>query len=421
MIVHLAFTAAVLGLTVFNYYAGRRNVLYPAFLFSLIWFVVFCLYIMPLIEVDKLGADTLAVVVSGVAAFSAGGAIVGRRRYSRSVAVSMPSNLIAKRVIFFCCLALLPVFFLEIQRLSVVGGLDSLMISARAAIIDAVLNGGKAYSSPLYAAAPMLAILTAFIFLIEAGDSRSERIWLWDSVLIALAFSILTTGRTLVLQLAAGLVGIRLLKGGRASVGQAWRYVRYPLIGFLALISILVPLDKDLSNFKGGGTEVVMNFVVEYAVEPLAGFDYVLHHPSEYKYDRNHTFRQILPALARISGITYTPPVAYNDFVMVPLPTNVFTVFESYYVDFGFGGMLVAMFLIGAGQTWLFRKALAGIDFYIFLFAISLYPLMMAAFDDQYSLISYYGTALVFGAVYFFVLRGISLQARVRSSTPSAR
>src|ERR1700687_4202686 len=189
MIVHLAFTAAALGLTVFNYYVGRRNVLYPAFLFSLIWFVVFSLYMVPIIEVDKLGADTLAVVVSGVAAFSAGGAVVGPRRCSRSVAGSTPGNSIAKRVIFFCCLALLPVFFLEIQRLSVVGGLDSLMISARAAIIDAILHGGKAYSSPLYVAAPMLAILTAFIFLIEAGDSRSERIWLWDSVLIALAFS----------------------------------------------------------------------------------------------------------------------------------------------------------------------------------------------------------------------------------------
>jgi len=50
--------ACVLGLMVFNYYAGRRNVLYPAFLFSLIWLVVSSLYMVPLIEVDKLGAYT---------------------------------------------------------------------------------------------------------------------------------------------------------------------------------------------------------------------------------------------------------------------------------------------------------------------------------------------------------------------------
>jgi len=216
------------------------------------------------------------------------------------------------------------------------------------------------------------------------------------------------------------LMGIRLLRSGRVSLGQAWRYARYPLIGFLALISILVPLDKELSGFNGDATNIMMNFVVEYVVAPLAGFDYLLHHPSEYKYDPNHTFRQILPVLARISGSTHTPPPILDDFVLVPLPTNVFTVFKFYYVDFGFGGMLVVMFLIGVGQTWLFRKALAGIDFYVFLFAISLYPLMMVVFDDQYSLISYYVAALIFGAVYFHVLRGISLRARVSSSTPSA-
>src|SRR5271169_65465 len=117
MIAHMAFTALVLGLTLLNYYVGRKNVLYPAFLFSLIWLVVFCLYMVPMIEVDKLEADTLAVVVLGVAAFSAGGAIVARRRYSRTAALPKPTNLMAKRFIFFCCLALVPVFFLEIQRL----------------------------------------------------------------------------------------------------------------------------------------------------------------------------------------------------------------------------------------------------------------------------------------------------------------
>lgn len=421
MIVHLTFTGIVLVLTVFNYYAGRRNVLYPPFIFSLIWLAIFCICMVPMVEVDELGADTLAIVVSAVVTFSAGGGIAQRRRYSGPALVSKPTSPTAKRVILFCCLALLPVFFLEIERLSAVGGLDSLMISARAAIVDALAYGERAYSSPIYTAAPMLAIFTAFVFLIEAGGSRRERVWVWASILIALAFSIMTTGRTLILQLAAGLVGIRLLKSGQVSMGQAWKLVRYPLIGFLALMSILVPLDKDLSGFSASGTGILMNFVVEYAVEPLAGFNYVLHHSSEFKYDSNYTFRQILPSLARISGFTYTPPLLHNDVVMVPLPTNALTMLKTYYVDFSLGGMLVVMFLIGFGQTWLFRNALAGKDFYIFLSGVFLYPLLMVAFDDQYSLLSYYAAALVFGAAYFFVLRGIPLPVRAGSSAPSVR
>src|SRR5487761_244228 len=354
MIVHLAFTGCLLGLTVINYRVGRRNVLYPPFLFALIWFVVFCLYMVPLVEVNELGAYTLTVVVSGVAAFSAGAAIVRRRRYSRPVAASPCVNSISKRIIFFCCLAILPAFFLEVRSLSAAGGSDSFLISARTSIIDAVTNGEKPFGSPIYTIGVTLAIFSAFIFLIEARDWRRERLWVWGSILIALVFSILTTGRASLLELFAGLTGIYLLKSGRVSVEKAWQFVRWPLAAFLVLFSVLVLVDKGISGLSGGATEAISQDAFGYSVIPLAGFDYVLRHPSEYRYDPNRTFREVLPALARISGIRYKPPPTLDDFVFVPLPTDVFTVFKFYYVDFGFAGMLLALFLIGAGQTWLF-------------------------------------------------------------------
>ena len=70
------------------------------------------------------------------------------------------------------------------------------------------------------------------------------------------------------------------------------------------------------------------------------------------------------------------------------------------------------MFVIGAGQTWLFRRALMGDHFYIFLFAISLFPLMMVAFEDQYSVGRYYLEVLTFGFLYFRVLRAIPFRVR---------
>jgi len=414
MIVHLAFTGCVLGLTALNYYAGRRNVLYPPFLFAMIWLAVFTIYMAPPIEVDKVRADTLAVVVSGVAAFSVGGAVVGRRRNSSATLESTPRNTISKKIIFLCCLAILPAFFLEIQRLSGAGGVEGFMISARAAIIDAATNGERPFESPAYSIAVTLAVCSAFIFYIEARDRRRERVWVWGSILTALAFSVLTTGRIWLLELVAGLVGISLLKSRRFSAGEAWKFVRWPLAGFLVLFSILVVVDKDISGMSGGAAEAIATNAFGYTIVPLAGFDYVLHHPSEYKYDSNHTFRDVLPGLARISGIRYTPPPGLDDFVFsLRYPTNVFTVFKSYYVDFGLTGMLVSMFVIGAGQTWLFRRALAADHFYIFLFAISLFPLMMIAFDDQYSVGQYYLEVLIFAALYFRVLRTIPFRARV--------
>jgi oligosaccharide repeat unit polymerase len=410
MIVHLAFTGCLLGLTVFNYYAGRRNVLYPAFLFALIWLVVFCLYMVPLIEIDNLGVYTLAVVVSGAAAFSAGAAIVGRRRQSGPVAVSRCRNSISKKVIFFCCIGVLPAFFLELRKLSGEGGFDSLLSSARVAIVDAVTNGEAPYG-PIYTIAVTLATFSAFIFLIEACEWRRERVWVCASILVALAFSLLTTGRTRFLMLVVGLLGISLLKSRQFSAREAWKFARWPLLGLLVLLSVLVPIDKDISGLKGGTTEVLATYIFGYAVTPLAGFDHVLHHTSEYEHDPNHTFRDVLPSLARFLGFRYTPPPSFDDPVFIPLSTNVYTVFKFYYVDFGLTGMLVAMFLIGAGQTWLFRKALTGDHFYIFLFAISLFPLVMIAFDDMYTSFLGYLKHLAFALLYFRVLRTIPLGA----------
>jgi oligosaccharide repeat unit polymerase len=411
MISHLIFTGCILGLTIWNYSVGRRNVLYPPFLFSLIWLVVLLFYLIPLIEVDKLGADTLAIVVSGIVAFSVGGAMVGRT-YSHRGAVSMPRNSISKRVIFFCSLALLPGFFLEIRRLSGAGGLESFLISARTAIVDAVVAGEKPFSNPIYTIAPYFAIFTAFTFLIEAREGRKERVWMWCSILTAFVFSLLTTGRTWLLELVVGLAGIHLVKTGRFSAMEAWKFTRWPLVVIIVLFSILVPLDKDISGVSGGTTGAITQYVFGYAAVPIAGFDYVVHHPSEYKYESNHTFKQVLPALARVSGLKYVPPPTVDDFVWVPLPTNLYTVFKYYYVDFGLYGMLLAMFLIGAGQTWLFRQAMTGTHFYLFLFAISLYPLAMVAFDDAYSTILIHAVALVFAVLYFRVLSTISFQAR---------
>ena len=298
------------------------------------------------------------------------------------------------------------------------------MMSARTAIIDAIVNGAKPFSSPLYTAiyvvGPMLSIFAAFIFLIESKESKTDRIWVWTSITVALVFSILTTGRTWILQLIVGLAGIYLLKTRRVSAKSAWGFVRWPLVAFLALFSVLAVVNKDTSTLESGASGAIEQYGFGYAVTPLAGLNYAIRHSAEYEHDPNHTFRQILPVLAPLWGSKYVAPLPLDDFVFVPLPTNVYTVFKFYFVDFGFAGMLVAMFVIGAGQTWLFRKAFAGAHFYVFLFAISLFPLIIATFNDEYSEIAGYGEALLFAGLYFGWLRRISWRGRMHAASVKA-
>jgi oligosaccharide repeat unit polymerase len=414
MLIQLVFTVCMAGMTAFNYRAGRRNVLYPAFLFSLIWFVVSCLYLVPLVEVDDLGPYTMVVVLCGTAAFSAGATLMEWWPYLRPPKTSPNRNALAKKIIFFFCLAVLPFFALEIRSLSIGRGLEGFMNSARGAIVEAVQNGATRPYSSIYTIATTMSVFVAFIFLIEMREWRKERLWVWGSILTALAFSLLTMGRVVLLELVAGSTGIYLLKRKAFSAKQAWKFVRWPFVAFLVLFVVIALFTKDISNQSESSAGVYAQFTFGYAVMPLAGLDYVLHHASEYQHEPNHTFREILPVVAPFLGIKYTPAPALDEFIEVPLPVNVYTVFKFYYLDFGLSGMLVAMFLIGAGQTWLLRKALTGEHLYVFLFAVSLYPLAMVAFDDQYSEIFGYSKQIIFAVVYFVVLRTIPLGTRAR-------
>jgi oligosaccharide repeat unit polymerase len=411
MIYHFAFTICILGLTMCNYYIGRKNVMYPPFLYSAIWLAVlslyFLLHVFPIIQMPVLGVYTLFLVVAGTAGFTAGGIVMRSQRFAHPLIEAEPKNSIAKRVLLFCSIALLPLYYMEIRSLSAAGGLDGFLMSARVALVERLNSGESGFGGPLNIIAPTFSVFVAFIFAIEARNLRKERIWLCTSAFISFIFCILTTGRAGFLKLLVGLVGIYILKTGRYSAGDAWKLIRWPLVAFLVLFTIFIPITKVNSD-SDDLSQSMAQYTVGYAVLPLAAFDYVVHHPDEYKYQTNHTVSAFMPIWEALSG-SHLPPLPPNppDFLMVPLFANVYTVLYPYYLDYGIAGMVLAMFLFGAGQSWLFWRAMKGAPFYIFLYAISLYPLSMVAFDNTYTLFAHYLVEFLFVVVYCKVLRRI--------------
>ena len=141
-------TGIVAGLDGVELLGHRRNVLYPPFIFSLIWLAIFFylqLAILPMVKVRQLGASTLPSLFrrwlpSAPGAVLRNGAGVGVQPWSLSQPARRPgvvSTLLLSAVV--------RCFFLEIERLSAVGGLDSLINQvARAAIINALASWGEA-------------------------------------------------------------------------------------------------------------------------------------------------------------------------------------------------------------------------------------------------------------------------------------
>jgi len=96
----------------------------------------------------------------------------------------------------------------------------------------------------------------------------------------------------------------------------------------------------------------------------------------------------------------------FREFTLVPDLTNVYTVYDPYYRDFGNLGFLFVFIFIILHVAFYQRSYSKG-GIYVFLYSATLYPLIMQFFQDQYfSLISMWAQCFFW---YWVVLEGIKL------------
>jgi oligosaccharide repeat unit polymerase len=110
--------------------------------------------------------------------------------------------------------------------------------------------------------------------------------------------------------------------------------------------------------------------------------------------------------------VAYQPPPP-EGFIIVPFPTNVYTVYRYYIGDFGLYGALLVVVIIGLVHTLLFRKALTGSKLGIYFFAVTFYEIFMVIFSDEYAAFGAYIDMLLFAAIYI-ILRSIPMRVLPR-------
>jgi hypothetical protein len=82
---------------------------------------------------------------------------------------------------------------------------------------------------------------------------------------------------------------------------------------------------------------------------------------------------------------------------------NVYTVFKFDFLELGVIGTLVLMVLIGLIHSLIYLKAKRGGRYSTYLFAYSMYTVLMVIFDDHYYTIGGYLRAAAFGLLYLTI------------------
>jgi oligosaccharide repeat unit polymerase len=406
----------LLAVLVLGNYWLSRSVLYPPFLFCSMWLLDVSLYRMNLIETDPLHTNTLGFLALGGVLFSSGGLLAmlvpKDLIATRLVLTRFPArNKVVKYLVILFLFCGLPLLLRNMLGMAAQGTGSTIFQRARTGGVDAANSATAAGGFSLAAYFILWPYYAASLFLIERRDKC-----FWLMTAIAFLAGLLSTGRLPVLMLMSSLTGAYLITSNRQTFLAALKFVRIPIILFFCLYFGLTFLNKDTSVYEGGIAGILLFFLVSYIVGPTAALDYFMQHTREYAAAPHHTFKFFLGIAARLH--LYQAPLqgGFPDFIMVPYPTNVYTVYRDYILDFGLYGALIAVVLMGLFQTLVYRKARTGSELGIYFFSITLFAAFMAPFSDEYSAFGSYIDALLFAAIYI-ILRSIPMRVLPRLSS----
>lgn len=390
--------AALFALALLNYWLWR-SVLYPPFIFCFMWLFDLATYRMNLIDVFPLHNNTLAIVTGSAAVFTVGGLFASLTPRSLLRVHLFPEppeqrSTLIRNILTAIVLCGVPLFFYQVYKISEQGLGANLLMRARAVEVEAAQNGQQIQSF-VFDYFVIGATFTALMFATGKHDWKFR-------VVVTCAFigCILSTGRTGLLLLIAGLCAIRLLRRHQERFWQAIKSLRWPVALFIVLYVALIFTNKSTKGVGGGISGIVSYYVLSYIVGPLAAFDAVVQAPGSFTPISSHVFEFPLKVAAAFHLLSYTAPPKLDTFVQVPFPANVYTVFKFYFLELGTRGTLVVMFVIGSLHSLLYLKAKQGGRLSAFLYAFSIYAVIMVIFDDAYYSAGNYLRAFLFGVIY---------------------
>jgi oligosaccharide repeat unit polymerase len=386
-------------LAVLNYWIGR-DPRYPPFLMSAVWLLVLIVYYMAPAEVFPVGLATSIIFILATMAFSAGG-LITFRVFAPSTQTESPSSVLRKRpplhprvkkFLLGTSVLLLPFMINRAIWLAAQSGIEQFFIGLR---VEISLPDSIGYG--LIANASTLSYITTFLYFVEVGSGVREKWQRYFSLLISVIYAVLSTGRTSIFLILVALMGILWMRR-RFSLKML---IAIAMVSVLAFSAFAVALKKGADPDAPWSENIglIRESLVIYVVGALPAFDVLVKKDAPLEYGET-TFSAWINIVRRVTGRPLISPI--QEEVFVPFPINVYTAIQPAYKDFGIVGVILIFTLIGALSSYFYAKALAGDLLHIYYYSLSLFPLLLSAFTDQYfaSMVSWMKFLLA-GYLYF--------------------
>jgi len=354
-----------------NYY-WTRSLLAPATLYAAVW----CASVLGLVlsgdSLYPVSEQTLFLYCLGAVAFSLG-AYFADLFIPIGATDSMTNQRIRGRFFYF---------FLDITLAVVLFGLPLYLIElvSKVSIDDpvyyfaairqvAIEASGETTSFSVVRNFSVVALLLAMTMHYENNGSVARRWRAYLAIGIALIYGVAegTKGNAIVLIMM--LLSISWIKAGRINLKQLIIGGATALVVFSAGLLVVNYVYMD----TGGLVESVallLPVIQNYWLGGLVAFDRVMLDPHSIEAVQGVS-RFFLETANSLGGNFPVPSLhaEYTD-ISATMDTNTYTIYYTYFLDFGWHGTFLWLAFLGAILTWIFRMARRGLPIAVMLYAI---------------------------------------------------
>jgi oligosaccharide repeat unit polymerase len=288
--------------------------------------------------------------------------------------LNLRTNLIAVAQLLVCLAA--PFAYLRAKELA--GGEDIFTVVGYIALRSTMTEDGGQIG--LLAYFSVLSYSVTSLTLLAYKKNAASFFRLMFSLAISLFYVYLSTGRTSLLLLFSLTLMPLIMLGAIRMKGV--------LIGFFLVAATFVfaagMTAKGVSVDSGfsENTASLIENLRAYTVAPFLAMSKLVESDRALEWGAN-TFRFPLSVMYATGLTDQSPPALIRDYAFVPDPTNVYTVYDVYFRDFSYPGMLIPPALL-AFHWWLYRQARRTGGKWIFYYAASACPLAMQFFQELY-------------------------------------
>jgi oligosaccharide repeat unit polymerase len=398
----------ILAFMLFANYAVAKNMLYPPALYTGVWLLTVLGLAICGDTFYPLSTGALMVFVTGVLAFSIGGlAVVGVEDLKRGNYISFTPKQIRRvrrtlDVVLLIVIIGLPFYY---QSIATEVDLSHPQYFAKQREIAVRAAESSERELSLLKNMAILSLFLALAMHYENDRTFARRCRSYLAILVALLYGVLTGTKGGLVTLTLALSFLSSIRAGQINF-FALGIVVFVALALFAVGLFFVNYGYDDMELSIETIELLVAGVRTYWFGGVVAFEDVFQSPNNLE-SVQHINRFFLET-ANGFGAKFIIPSIHAEYTRISQTeeTNVYTIYFSYFKDYGWLGVTVALFLLGSILTWIYKSARRGNHLAMAFYSMTAVGLVLSIHAEHFVLaLNLYIKMLFF---FYVVYHGIS-------------